>query len=73
MKIETRFNIGEPVKVYSNDIENGKITDKIGCAYGHIIEIIIRIDKISGQPYVMYRFSNNNCLYSEKSLMRANF
>lgn len=66
MKIETKFSIGEAVKVYSNDIENGKVTGKIACAYGYVKEIIIRKCEISGDIYVLYRFSDNNCLYSEK-------
>lgn len=73
MKIETRLNIGEPVKIIANIIKDGKITEQLSTEYGYITEIVVRRDEITKEIYYLYRFSNNNCLYSEKSLMRANF
>lgn len=73
MKIETKFNINEPVKIIANIIKDGKVTEQLFCEYGFITEVVIRRDEITKEIYCLYRFSNNNCLYSEKSLMRANF
>lgn len=70
MTINTKYSLGEKVKVYFNPTDNQGISQNIAVMYGEITEIVMKRDMF-GNLYVMYRFSENNCLYSENSLMRA--
>ena len=70
MNINTKYKIGQMVKVYFTPIKESKITKEVSCRYGIISEIKISLDKVTNQPMIMYRLVGKPDWYSEHTLVR---
>lgn len=70
MNINTKYKIGQLMKVYFTPIKEGKITEGLGSRCGIISEIKISLDKVTNEPIILYKLKGFDNWYSEHSLVR---
>lgn len=70
LNINPCYSIGEYVKAYNNIITPDGVSNYLFVTKGHVKEIIIQTDIVTGSYIYLYRLDNNE-LYNEKSLMKA--
>jgi hypothetical protein len=68
ININNRYAIGEYVKAYNNKITLDGVSNYLFVTKGHVKEIIIQTDIVTGDYIYLYRLDNGE-LYNEKSLM----
>lgn len=70
MNINTKYKIGQMVKVYFTPIKEGKITKEVKCRYGIVSEIKISLDKVTNEQIILYKLKGFDNWYNEHTLVR---
>lgn len=68
--MNTKYNIGQKVKIYETKIKENKITRELDVITDTIVSIVIMKDILTNEEFYMYKLKNKNYLFNEKTLMK---
>lgn len=68
--MNTKYNIGQKVKIYETKIKENKITRELDVFTDTIVSIVIMKDILTNEEFYMYKLKNKNYLFNEKTLMK---
>ena len=68
--MNTKYNIGQKVRVYETKIKENKITKELNVFTDTVVSIVIMRDILTNEEFYMYKLKNKNYLFNEKTLMK---
>ena len=68
--MNTKYNIGQKVRVYETKIKENKITKELNVFTDTVVSIVIMRDILTDEEFYMYKLKNKNYLFNEKTLMK---
>ena len=68
--MNTKYNIGQKVRVYETKIKENKITKELNVFTDTVVSIVIMKDILTDEEFYMYKLKNKNYLFNEKTLMK---
>ena len=71
MIVKPKYEIGQRVKVYGNEINDCKITNQLYLYTDTIDSIIFMKDIVTKEVFWLYKLKNKKYLHNEKSLTKC--
>ena len=68
--MNTKYNIGQKVRVYETKIKENKITKELNVFTDTVVSIVIMRDILRDEEFYMFKLKNKNYLFNEKTLMK---